>query len=430
MKFSGPLESQKLSIFLEKAVSREERTWKVYVPKYLTNQDTDVSPAQRDEVIQWLAELNSIFYFYPETLSLAITILDRFLALVKARPKYLRCIAISCFFLAAKTNEEDEIIPSLKDMVKNSNCGCSSADILRMERIILDKLNWDLHTATPLDFLHIAPLIKHLIRCRIDGESFTVGFSPGIWIFARIGSGLQCDPGNLKLGISEQFHAMMMSSRPQLLSNQLKMNPTQHIALLIRQLQQCVACHQLLQFKGSTLALAIISLKLETSFPDWLALTIDLMKKAKIDSLQLIRCRELAARHLSTLLPSQPSNAVYIYNPCKQTVVSCGRGVLKLYTSPTTEPEIIKDTTKRIGSTAAPHRRLPASSNCKQASAKRKVEEMDVDDFYDGIKRLYNEESSQEVVGMDAITSSCSTNLQVKEGSISPCPPLHPVTVI
>lgn len=104
--------------------------------------------------------------------------------------------------------------------------------------------------------------------------------------------------------------------------------------------------------------------------------------------------------------------------------------MLKLYSSPTTEPEIIKDTTKRIGSTAAPHRRLPASSNCKQASAKRKVEEMDVDDFYDGIKRLYNEESSQEVVGMDAVTSSCSTNLQIKEGSISPCPPLHPVTVI
>lgn len=381
MKFSGPLESQKLPIFLENAVSREEWTWKVYVPKYLTNQDTDVSPAQRDEVIQWLTELNSIFYFYPETLSLAITILDRFLALIKARPKYLRCIAISCFFLAAKTNEEDEIIPSLKDMVKNSNCGCSSADILRMERIILDKLNWDLHTATPLDFLHI-------------------------------------------------FHAMLMSSRPQLLNNQLKMNPTRHIALLTRQLQQCVACHQLLQFKGSTLALAIISLKLETSIPDWLALTIDLMKKAKIDSLQLIRCRELVARHLSTILPSQPPNAVYIYNPCKQTVVSCGRGVLKLYSSPTTEPEIIKDTTKRIGSTAAPHRRLPASSNCKQASAKRKVEEMDVDDFYDGIKRLYNEESTQEVVGMDAVTSSCSANLQIKEGSISPCPPLHPVTVI
>ncbi|XP_060681752.1 cyclin-I [Hemiscyllium ocellatum] len=382
MKFSGPLESQRLSVLLENAVSREEQMWKVYVPKYLSNPDTDVSPAQRDEVIQWLADLNRKFHFYPETLSLAITILDRFLALVKARPKYLWCIAISCFFLAAKTNEEDEIIPSLKDMVKTSNCGCSSADILRMERIVLDKLNWDLHTATPLDFLHI-------------------------------------------------FHAMMLTSRPQLLSNLPKMTPSQHIALLIRQLQHCVACHQLLQFKGSTLALAIISLKLETSIPDWLAITIDLLKKAQLDSLQLIRCRELVAGHLSTFHAFLPSNMVYVYNPCKQTMVLCGRGALSLYSSPTTEPEfVVKDATKRISSTAAPYRRLPDSYSCKQASAKRKVEEMEVDDFYDGIKRLYNEECSQEIVGVDTVSPSCSTDLQLKDGSISPCPPLQPVTVI
>ncbi|XP_048448194.1 cyclin-I [Rhincodon typus] len=382
MKFSGPLESQRLSVLLENAVSREVQMWKVYVPKYLSNPDTDVSPAQRDEVIQWLADLNRKFHFYPETLSLAITILDRFLALVKARPKYLWCIAISCFFLAAKTNEEDEIIPSLKDMVKTSNCGCSSADILRMERIVLDKLNWDLHTATPLDFLHI-------------------------------------------------FHAMTISSRPQLLSNLPKMTPSQHIALLIRQLQHCVACHQLLQFKGSTLALAIISLKLETSIPDWLAVTIDLLKKAQLDSLQLIRCRELVAGHLSTFRASLPSNEVYIYNPGKQTMVLCGRGALKLYSSPTTEPEfVVKDATKRISSTAAPCHRLPDSYSCKQASAKRKVEDMEMDDFYDGIKRLYNEECSQEIVGIDTVSSSCSTNLQIKDGSISPCPPLQPVTVI
>lgn len=382
-KYSGPLESQSLSVLLENAVSREAKMWKVYVPKILTNQDIDVSPAQRDEVIRWLVQLNKKFYFHPETFFLSITILDRFLALVKARPKYLRCIALSSFFLAAKTNEEDENIPSLKDLVKNSNCGCSFADILRMEKIILDKLNWDLHTSTPLDFLHI-------------------------------------------------FHAMLMSSRPQILSSLPKMNPSQHVALLIWQLHQCAACHQLLQFKGSTLALATISLKLEKSIPDWLALTIDLMKKAEIASVQLIRCRELVAAHLSIYPASRSPNAVYIYHPRKQTMVHYDRGMVRLYSSPTTEPEFanVKDNAKKIGSTAAPYQRQSTSYGCKQASAKRKVEEMEVDDFYDGIKRLYNEDGSQETTGMDSVTSNYGPNLQLQEGSISPCPALQPVTVI
>ncbi|XP_065784017.1 cyclin-I-like isoform X2 [Muntiacus reevesi] len=154
MKFPGPLENQRLSFLLEKAISREAQMWKVNVPKIPTNQN--VSPSQRDEVIQWLAKLKYQFNLYPETFALASSLLDRFLAPVKAHPKYLSCIAISCFFLAAKTVEEDERIPVLKVLARDSFCGCSSSEILRMERIILDKLNWDLHTATPLDFLHIS----------------------------------------------------------------------------------------------------------------------------------------------------------------------------------------------------------------------------------------------------------------------------------
>ncbi|XP_045040915.2 cyclin-I isoform X2 [Desmodus rotundus] len=352
MKFPGPLENQRLSFLLEKAISREAQMWKVNVPKMPTNQN--VSASQRDEVIQWLAKLKYQFNLYPETFALASSLLDRFLATVKR-------------------------IPVLKVLARDSFCGCSSSEILRMERIILDKLNWDLHTATPLDFLHI-------------------------------------------------FHAIAVSTRPQLLFSWPKLSPSQHLAILTKQLLHCMACNQFLQFKGSMLALAMVSLEMEKLIPDWLPLTIELLQKAQMDSSQLIHCRELVAHHLSTLQSSLPLNSVYVYRPLKHTLVPCDKGVFRLHSSSVPGPDFSKDNSKPevpVRGTAAFYHHLPAANGCKHASAKRKVEEMEVDDFYDGIKRLYNEDNASENVG-----SVCGTDLSRQEGHVSPCPPLQPVSVM
>lgn len=79
-----------------------------------------------------------------------------------------------------------------------------------------------------------------------------------------------------------QFHAIAVSIRPQLIFSLPKLSPSQHLALLTKQLLHCMACNQLLQFKGSMLALAMISLEMEKLIPDWLPLTIELLQKAQV----------------------------------------------------------------------------------------------------------------------------------------------------
>lgn len=378
MKFAQPWGRQRLSFLLEKAASREAKMWRGYVPKKPSSQDTDISPAQRDEAVRWLRKLHGRLQLYPETLVLAVSILDRFLAPIKARPKYLRCIAIACYFLAAKICEEGECVPSLKELVASSSCGCSPSEVLRMERLILDKLDWDLHTATALDFLHI-------------------------------------------------FHAMVASCRSGSVEPVWGPNRSQHLGLLTRRLYTCLADHALVQLRGSVLALALISLELETRRPDWLALTIHLLRKAQMDSCGLIRSRELIARSLSTPTASLPPNTVYIYRPLQPAVPGRPLTRCSLGTTETSRDQPAVAGEDGYAPPASPkhlHRLQKVTLRCK-ASTKRKVEQMDMDDFYDGIKRLYNEDVTSAV--HEGATPAPGAGGGAYKGGSSPFPPLQPV---
>uniref|UniRef100_A0A8D0DX78 Cyclin-I n=1 Tax=Salvator merianae TaxID=96440 RepID=A0A8D0DX78_SALMN len=268
MKCTGPSDCQKLALVLEHSLASESKTWKVPVFHDSTLKGTDISPFFYKKAVFWIGDLSSLFHFCTETFALAVNFLNRLLASVKAQLKYLRCIAVACLLLAAKINEEDEIIPSVKKLALQSACNCSPAEIVRMERIILDKLHWELYTVTAVDFLNI-------------------------------------------------FHGMVMSKWPHLLNGLPQRNPSRHVAFLTKQLQHCMACHQVLQFKGSTLALVIITLELERLTPDWFPVITDLLKKTQIDSTQFIHCKELVDEQL---MGFQPTNTVYIFNPASQNI--------------------------------------------------------------------------------------------------------------
>uniref|UniRef100_A0A3B3V3R6 Cyclin I family, member 2 n=1 Tax=Poecilia latipinna TaxID=48699 RepID=A0A3B3V3R6_9TELE len=335
MKNPVVAESRRLLGLLEAALLREARLWKVPLFKDGCIQGADISLSQHQQMIVWIGEMNRLFHFCPETFALGVCVLNRLLSTVKAQRKYLKCIAFTSLVLAAKINEEDEVIGSVKDLVVRSGCNFSTAEILRMERIILDKLHWDLYTATPVDFIHI-------------------------------------------------FHALLVSGHPHLPGHQKTPPSGFQAALWTRQVQHCMACHQLWQFKGSTLALAIITLELEALTPDWFSVFTDLLKKAQVDSAEFIHCKEIVDEFLHSMEFSLPANAVYILD----------------------SSQIQEKQQQQVWS---PSQRHTAARSGRGAS-----EQADLDDYYDGFRRLYNEESDIEEM------------FEFEQKGVSPCPPLHP----
>lgn len=292
-----------MGTLLLNTLDREMRLWRAPVLKNGCIQGSDISPSQYHEVILWLREMNVIFQFSTETFALGVCVLNSLLATVKTQLKYLKCMAITSLILAAKINEEDEVIASVKDLLEQSRCKFSTAEILRMERVILHKLHWDLYIATPMDFIHI-------------------------------------------------FHSLLMSG----CVDQTQKRLCLQAALWSRQLQHCMACHQLWQFKGSILALAIITLELERLTPDWFSVFTGLLRKAQIESTELICCRETVDEYLASLRFSIPTNGVYIL----------GSGVLVL------------------GGPEGEQRR-------QRARRAHTHTVQDMDDFYDGFCCLYDE---------------------------------------
>lgn len=246
------------------AISKEgQQCWKPFNIRLPTDQSLEIHPCQRDEMIEWMLELNYKFHFSPETFVHSVSILDRFLMAVKARPKYLQCIAFSSFFLAAKLKEEDEAVPATVDLVRDSECDCTVAEVLRMERVILDKLKWDINSVTSLEFLQI-------------------------------------------------FHAILVTQQPRLLAPLGQLTPSRHLSVLTSRLSRCLTHHEVAIYSGSTLALSLLSLELQVLTPDWLALTIMFQRMLQIDNQELIRCREL----ITSVLEGHPaSNTVYIISP-------------------------------------------------------------------------------------------------------------------
>ncbi|GAA6036416.1 hypothetical protein JCM8097_001710 [Rhodosporidiobolus ruineniae] len=109
-------------------------------PDYMSNQN-EVTWKMRGILVDWLVEIHTKFRLLPETIFLAVNIIDRFLSLV----------GVTTLFIAAKY--EEVCCPSVQSFLYMIEGGYNGDEILKPERYILGIIGFNLSYPNPINFL-------------------------------------------------------------------------------------------------------------------------------------------------------------------------------------------------------------------------------------------------------------------------------------
>ncbi|KAF4954903.1 hypothetical protein FSARC_11996 [Fusarium sarcochroum] len=137
-------------------------------PQYMSHQD-DLEWKTRGILVDWLIEVHTRFHLLPETLFLAVNVIDRFLSEKVVQLDRLQLVGITAMFIASKY--EEVLSPHVENFKRIADDGFSEAEILSAERFVLSTLNYDLSYPNPMNFLRrVSKADNYDIQSRTIGK--------------------------------------------------------------------------------------------------------------------------------------------------------------------------------------------------------------------------------------------------------------------
>ncbi|KAG8817474.1 hypothetical protein FRC17_011216 [Serendipita sp. 399] len=115
----------------------EEQT--MPMPNYMTGQQ-EINWSMRATLIDWLLQVHLRYHMLPETLWIAVNILDRFLSKRVVSVVKLQLVGVTAIFIAAKY--EEIVAPGVEEYVKMTENGYKKEEILKGEKIVLQTLDF------------------------------------------------------------------------------------------------------------------------------------------------------------------------------------------------------------------------------------------------------------------------------------------------
>lgn len=137
-------------------------------PDYMEHQE-HLTWQERHTLVDWLIEVHEKFNLLPETLYLAMNIIDRFLSTKVVQLEKFQLVGITAMFIASKY--EEVMSPHVSNFSYVARNDYSDAEILSAERYILSALNYDLSYPNPMNFLRrISKADNYDIQTRTLGK--------------------------------------------------------------------------------------------------------------------------------------------------------------------------------------------------------------------------------------------------------------------
>ncbi len=135
---------------------------------YMDHQD-DLEWKMRGILVDWLIEVHTRFHLLPETLFLAVNIIDRFLSAKVVQLDRLQLVGVTAMFIASKY--EEVLSPHVANFRHVADDGFTESEILSAERYVLAALNYDLSYPNPMNFLRrISKADSYDIQTRTLGK--------------------------------------------------------------------------------------------------------------------------------------------------------------------------------------------------------------------------------------------------------------------
>ena len=158
------------------------------------NRQPHINAKMRHILVTWMAEVNRKFRCVPETLHIAVSLVDQYLTREVVKLNRLQLLGVTALFTASKY--EEVLHPSVFDYVYVCDKAYSADDIREMEGLLLTAISFNLRFRTAYSYL-----IENAELHKIDKQAAVDAINRCTACYEL----LKCSPQSISRGVLHNF---------------------------------------------------------------------------------------------------------------------------------------------------------------------------------------------------------------------------------